>query len=172
MSRAPIARPNGKLYRPRTIRTQVMGPEDEAPTSIVVLGTRDVAEAEAAARLDAIAFSDLMYSGDYVLVITPDEPREVWYRKSLLAWDEIDGPRFSFETDEEHGAAGLEFTVREVDRLEEPDVELYPPRQPASCRVCGCTDADCSGCIERTGQPCMWVPGEGDLCTACVGRAV
>lgn len=33
------------------------------------------------------------------------------------------------------------------------------------CRMCRCTDADCSGCIERTGQPCWWV-GE-DLCSAC-----
>jgi hypothetical protein len=33
------------------------------------------------------------------------------------------------------------------------------------CRVCGCTDLDCSGCIERTGEPCHWV--EYDLCSAC-----
>lgn len=35
----------------------------------------------------------------------------------------------------------------------------------ACCRICGCTDLDCSGCIERTGSPCHWVaPG---LCSAC-----
>ena len=33
------------------------------------------------------------------------------------------------------------------------------------CRVCGCTDNDCSGCIERTGEPCHWVAR--DLCSAC-----
>lgn len=33
------------------------------------------------------------------------------------------------------------------------------------CRVCGCTDLDCSGCIARTGQPCWWV--SNDLCSAC-----
>lgn len=33
------------------------------------------------------------------------------------------------------------------------------------CRICGCTDDDCSGCIERTGTPCHWV--EPDLCSAC-----
>lgn len=33
------------------------------------------------------------------------------------------------------------------------------------CRVCGCTDRDCSGCIARTGQACSWV--EDDLCSAC-----
>lgn len=37
-----------------------------------------------------------------------------------------------------------------------------------TCRVCGCTDHDCRGCIERTGEPCHWV--EADLCSACVGR--
>jgi hypothetical protein len=34
-----------------------------------------------------------------------------------------------------------------------------------TCRVCGCTDDDCSGCIERTGRPCWWV--SEDLCSAC-----
>lgn len=37
------------------------------------------------------------------------------------------------------------------------------------CRACGCTAADCSGCIARTGQPCSWV--EYDLCSACVHSA-
>jgi hypothetical protein len=34
-----------------------------------------------------------------------------------------------------------------------------------SCRVCGCTDNKCAGCIARTGKPCHWV--EADLCSAC-----
>ena len=34
------------------------------------------------------------------------------------------------------------------------------------CRVCGCTDANCIRCIEKTGMPCSWV--ETDLCSACV----
>jgi hypothetical protein len=33
------------------------------------------------------------------------------------------------------------------------------------CRVCGCTDEDCSGCIARTGFACSWA--EDDLCSAC-----
>lgn len=37
--------------------------------------------------------------------------------------------------------------------------------QVRSCRVCGCTDADCSRCIERTGAPCTWA-GD-DVCSAC-----
>lgn len=34
-----------------------------------------------------------------------------------------------------------------------------------TCRVCECTDADCSGCVERTGKACHWV--SADLCSAC-----
>jgi DnaJ-class molecular chaperone len=37
------------------------------------------------------------------------------------------------------------------------------------CRVCGCTDDDCSGCVERTGEPCYWA--EPNLCSACVRRS-
>lgn len=38
-------------------------------------------------------------------------------------------------------------------------------RNAGTCRVCGCTDNDCSGCIHLTGYPCTWV--EPDLCSAC-----
>lgn len=38
-----------------------------------------------------------------------------------------------------------------------------------SCRVCGCTDTNCRGCVERTGRACHWIAG--DLCSACVGPA-
>jgi hypothetical protein len=34
-----------------------------------------------------------------------------------------------------------------------------------SCRHCGCTDDDCSQCIQRTGGPCYWV--SADECSAC-----
>lgn len=37
------------------------------------------------------------------------------------------------------------------------------------CRVCGCTQEDCSQCIEKTGHPCTWV--EEDLCSACEPEA-
>lgn len=33
------------------------------------------------------------------------------------------------------------------------------------CRICSCTDHDCSQCIEKTGAPCFWV--EVGLCSAC-----
>lgn len=36
-----------------------------------------------------------------------------------------------------------------------------------TCKVCGCTDNDCSQCIEKTGIPCSWDDENHDLCTAC-----
>jgi hypothetical protein len=41
----------------------------------------------------------------------------------------------------------------------------HTPACPRACRICGCTDDDCSGCIAATGVPCSWV--EADLCSAC-----
>lgn len=36
------------------------------------------------------------------------------------------------------------------------------------CRVCGCTEADCSECIEETGHPCAWADDTKTICTRCV----
>lgn len=33
------------------------------------------------------------------------------------------------------------------------------------CRVCKCTEYNCSQCVKKTGQPCSWI--EDDLCSAC-----
>lgn len=41
-------------------------------------------------------------------------------------------------------------------------------RNYGTCKVCGCTDQDCTKCIERTGSPCHWVDGEHNLCSACI----
>lgn len=34
------------------------------------------------------------------------------------------------------------------------------------CKKCGCTQFDCSNCVEKTGDACHWVAE--DLCSACV----
>ncbi len=36
------------------------------------------------------------------------------------------------------------------------------------CKYCGCTDDNCSGCIERTGEPCYWVAP--NVCSACAEK--
>jgi hypothetical protein len=46
-----------------------------------------------------------------------------------------------------------------------PEMMIIDGNDPQQCRVCGCTEDDCSMCIERTGEPCSWVAD--DLCSAC-----
>jgi hypothetical protein len=36
-----------------------------------------------------------------------------------------------------------------------------------TCKICGCTDYDCSQCVEKTGEPCFWVDDTHTLCSAC-----
>lgn len=43
--------------------------------------------------------------------------------------------------------------------------ELLESFNKESCHQCGCTDYDCSQCIEKTGEPCYWVAE--NLCSAC-----
>ena len=50
--------------------------------------------------------------------------------------------------------------VRELLRMIDPVTDR--------CAVCDCTDADCSQCIERTGEPCYWFAPA--LCSACAER--
>jgi len=43
--------------------------------------------------------------------------------------------------------------------------------EPAStCDRCGCTEDDCSQCIEATGEPCRWV--RMGLCSRCAKSAL
>lgn len=51
-------------------------------------------------------------------------------------------------------------------RVKQRDVELIEKQH---CRECGCTNDNCRGCVERTGEPCEWV--EADLCSACAGTS-
>ena len=44
------------------------------------------------------------------------------------------------------------------------EVALHPEWY-RMCRVCGCTNDDCSQCIDARGHPCYWV--ENDLCSRC-----
>ena len=57
---------------------------------------------------------------------------------------------------------------RPIERWELPAAPQIQGGGGRACRVCGCTDEDCSGCIERTGEPCYWV--EEDLCSACAAE--
>jgi hypothetical protein len=41
-----------------------------------------------------------------------------------------------------------------------------------TCQMCGCTDLDCSQCIEASGEPCHWVDFNHSICSRCVGSLV
>lgn len=84
-----------------------------------------------------------------------------------IAWAEL-----GIELDQMHcnecgrGLTFDNFENRWCSRCDEDLANMLEEQYETACRVCGCTDLDCSGCIERTGSPCYWV--EPDLCSACV----
>jgi hypothetical protein len=48
----------------------------------------------------------------------------------------------------------------------DPENDVYVHRdETGTCRICGCTDEDCSACVARTGTVCSWV--EHNVCSAC-----
>lgn len=51
----------------------------------------------------------------------------------------------------------------EIDRYEA--AEAVESAEIRRCRVCGCTESDCTQCIEKQGHPCWWV--KDDLCSSC-----
>jgi ParB family transcriptional regulator, chromosome partitioning protein len=56
----------------------------------------------------------------------------------------------------------------EILRKPDPRSSLYDEEEgmdDPTCRVCGCTEDDCSECVAATGEPCHWV--EPDLCSRC-----
>lgn len=73
-----------------------------------------------------------------------------------------------WETVTAESEADLRWTLGVLVWLDALAVDNDAPER--RCRECGCTDLDCSGCIERTGVPCSWAAR--DLCTACVPAPV
>lgn len=113
MSKLPaIERTNGSFYRPRKLRSQVLGNEDES-TGIVVFGTHDVDTALSVARLDVRALNhDIGFHPDddqYVLV--EESARRVWWSQKLSHFEEFNDPRYYYQPDEERGWAGVDFDI-------------------------------------------------------------
>lgn len=55
----------------------------------------------------------------------------------------------------------------ELARVEEDCSARWETAEKPKCRECGCTDDDCSQCIDATGEPCYWIAP--DLCSRCGG---
>ncbi len=107
-----VERPNGTLYRPRKLRSQVLGNEDET-TGIVVFGTHDVAAALSVARLDVRAANrEYGYNpDDEQYVLEEGTARRVWWSQKLSHFEEFDQAVYYYSPDEERGWAGVEFEV-------------------------------------------------------------
>lgn len=67
--------------------------------------------------------------------------------------------------------------VRDITHILEQHDGLVPgfvslsiciPAEPeGTCVICGCTDENCSQCIEKTGAACAWLDHEEMICSAC-----
>lgn len=71
---------------------------------------------------------------------------------------------------DEEGAAAVAEQFAAVGSAFQAETTPEPIFDERKCRVCGCTDDDCSGCIAATGYPCAWV--SEDLCSRCNDEAV
>ncbi|NUT46734.1 MAG: hypothetical protein HOV94_05350 [Saccharothrix sp.] len=111
-----IRRPNGRLYRPGSVRAHLWGDEDDDRTvhrwGYHVLGTHDVELTRAvAAEAMALSFSD----HPEATIMRPRPGR--WLRLRFERCDPV------WEEDEEHGAAAVTFHVEpgpQNDRTHEP----------------------------------------------------
>lgn len=75
----------------------------------------------------------------------------------------LKGETFGLDT---HALVELSDAVETMSSDDPEPIRFDAPDALAQrCRVCGCTDDDCSECVEKTGKPCSWV--EADLCSAC-----
>lgn len=113
----PIERPNGKIYRPRTIQPVALGFEDEI-TDIIVFGTHDVRYAEIIAQPELERISGEFFYDDPLAISGPG--RKVWRRRDLAAWGgDYDGPQYVYAESPEHGRAGVMFPVEPTERAAE-----------------------------------------------------
>jgi len=131
-----ITRPNGSIYRPRHIRTQTLGNEDEIE-SIVVFGTADQRDARATAELVIREMSAEFYDHENYYQLTDELGEPVWWRRELSHFED-NYPVYSYRVDEERGAFGLLFKLGvhaddwpDMDSPRPSDVPLWTD-EPAS----------------------------------------
>jgi ABC-type proline/glycine betaine transport system ATPase subunit len=90
-----VTRPNGKTYQPRKIVAHVVSDYYEDFEGVVVFGTHDITRAQALA--DAVVAYEVHHT------VRAADPRLVWWRDTFRYGGRV------FETDEEHGRAGVYF---------------------------------------------------------------
>ena len=106
-----ITRPNGKSYRPRKLRTVILGDEDSL-YNVIVFGTHDVGQARAFASVEVPAtlrsWAESGY-GDMRVQMDPTGHRG-WWRREFAGFHE-DVERYTYPVDDERGAAGVSFEL-------------------------------------------------------------
>lgn len=102
---------------------------------------------------------------------------EIHFNCAMLAYSDFDGTLGKFGTpkwwrlEDACRRFGIEPGVHRALADAEATRQLVLAMAAAeiSCRSCGCTDSDCSQCVEAQGHPCHWV--ELDLCSRCAATA-
>ncbi|WP_417510602.1 hypothetical protein [Microbacterium sp.] len=112
-----ITRPNGTVYRPRHLRTQMIGNDDE-PTAIVVFGTADQRDARALAEHDVRAMNIEWDYTDPAYAVASGLGEPVWWSRELSHFDD-NQPVYRYKEDPERGAHGIRFHLVEVEALDE-----------------------------------------------------
>lgn len=112
-----ITRPNGTVYRPRHLRSQVLGTDDE-PTAIVVFGTADQRDARALADTDIRAMNIEYDYTDPAYAVAPGLGEPVWWSRELSHFDD-NQPVYRYTEDAERGAYGIRFGLVEAESLDE-----------------------------------------------------
>lgn len=90
----PVTRPNGKVYHPRVLRTEILYDEDAIECQILVLGTHDIDRAQVLA--EQVRLSDWFCT---------ENPCTGWWRQTVRNYDRY------WEYDETRGAAGVSFDI-------------------------------------------------------------
>lgn len=75
------------------------------------------------------------------------------------------------DVDGERRIKSKNLPLRETKAEAQADLNAWATKKGLKpcCRVCGCTDDDCTQCVEKTGEPCTWT--EPGLCSACAEGA-
>ena len=136
----PVRRPNGQLYRPRKMVAYQVPDEDDIISAVLVLGTHDIARAQALADQVAARYAD---SG----CIAAD-PVAGWWR------DGFEGGRRCWVKDDRRGRAGVMF--REI--VERPYflphdqcAKCADPQPGTTCQERQCHPGTCQPCASDIG---------------------